>query len=42
VSAVLGGADAFYFSRRDRIVALAAQLALSASYHLRELPFGAD
>ena len=39
VHAVLVGADAFYLSRREQIVALAARHALPAIYHLRELSF---
>jgi ABC-type uncharacterized transport system substrate-binding protein len=39
VNVVLVGADAFYLSRREQIVALAARHALPAIYHLRELSF---
>jgi putative ABC transport system substrate-binding protein len=39
VNAVLVGADAFYLSRREQIVGLAARHGLPAIYHLRELSF---
>ena len=36
IGALLGASDPFFFSRRDRIVSLAAQYRLPAIYYLRE------